>query len=154
MFHVLCCDHLLSSFLPHHFSFLLFLLILFLFIPERFYSYSFHRFLILLSPFNLLLSFPFILIFSCHSSPFCQSLSFLSFNSYPSLFHSVVSFHSLLSILPRYSSPSLFILSFPFSLFLFIPPSSSSHTSSYSFHSFLPTSFSPSFLIHASFISS
>ena len=107
---------------------------------------------------------------SCpHSISYSHFHSFSSFHAIPlpsvnlsHFYHSIpilLSFtpsslcHSLLSILPHYSSPSLFILSFPFSLFLFIPPSSSSHTSSYSFHSFLPTSFSPSFLIHTSFIS-
>ena len=73
-------------------------------------------------------SFSFILI-STH--PILSLLSFCPSSILQSI-SSYLSFHSLLFILPYYSTPFSFILSFPFSIF-----SSSTHHSS---HSFLSTS--------------
>ena len=113
MFHVLWYEHLLSLVICHHSSILLFHLILFLFIFILSYAYSFHRFSFLYSPSH---STSHVHSFSSQhtlSSPFFHSIPFLSFNPYSSL-----SLHTLLSILPHYSTPFSFILS---SFFPFIP---------------------------------
>ena len=109
MFHVLWYEHLLSLFIPHHSSILLFPLILCLFISILSYSYSFHRFFSLYSPSHSTSHFHSFSSQHTLSYLFFYAIPFLSFNPYSPLF---------LSILPHYSTPFSFILS---SFFPFIP---------------------------------
>ena len=111
MFHVLWFEHLLSLFIPHNFSILLFYVILFMFISILSYAYSFHRFSFLYSPSHSTSHFHSFSSQHTLYSLFFYAIPFLSFNPY-----SYLSFHTLLFILPHYSTPFSFILSFPFSL--------------------------------------
>ena len=109
MFHVLWFEHLLSLFIPHHSSILLFHLILCLFISSLFYSYSYRRLSFLYSPSHSTSHFHSFSYQHTLSSLFFYAISFLSFNPFSPLSH---------SILPHYSTPFSFILS---SFFPFIP---------------------------------
>ena len=109
MFHVLLFEHLLSLFIPHHSSILLFHLILFLFISSLFYTYSYRRFSSLYLPSHSTSHFHLFSYQHTLSSPFFYAIPFLSFNPFSPLSH---------SILPHYSTPFSFILS---SFFPFIP---------------------------------
>ena len=109
MFHVLWFEHLLSLFIPHHSSILLFHLILCLFISSLFYSYSYRRFSFLYSPSHSTSHFHLFSYQHTLSSLFFYAIPFLSFNPFSPLSH---------SILPHYSTPFSFILS---SFFPFIP---------------------------------
>ena len=82
-----------------------------LFISILSYAYSFHRFSFLYSPSHSTSHFHSFSSQHTLSSLFFYAIPFLSFNPY-----SYLSFHTLLFILPHYSTPFSFILSFPFSL--------------------------------------
>ncbi|KAK8812962.1 hypothetical protein WA538_005234, partial [Blastocystis sp. DL] len=85
---------------------------------------------VLISLFVIVLNFSFsFILISTH--PILSLLLYYSLSILQSISSSLL-FHTLLSILPHYSTPFSFILSFPFSIF-----SSSTHHSS---HSFLSTS--------------
>ena len=126
MFHVLWDEHLLSIFIPHHSSILLFHLILCLFISILSYSYSFHRFSFLYSPSHSTSHFHSFSSQHTLSSPFFHSIPVLFFNPYRLICH---------SILPHYSTLFSFILS---SFFPFIP-----------FHIILSLPFSSLSILHS-----
>ena len=143
MFHVLWFEHLLSLFITHHSSILLFYIILFLFISSLFYSYSFHRFSFLYSPSHSTSHFHLFSSQHTLSSPFFHSIPFLSFNPYSPLSH---------SILPHYSTPFSFILSsffpfIPFHIILLLPFYSYSILHSIQFNTTLLSSSSSLFYI-------
>ena len=136
MFHVLWYEHLLSLFIPHHSSILLFYIILCLFISSLSYSYSFHRFSFLYSSSYSTSHFHSFSSQHTLSSPFFHSVPVLFFNPYRLICHSILSSSSsLITLLPSHSSSRSLSLSFHH-LLIILP-----------IHSFTSSSLSHSILI-------